>query len=109
MLRTLCNMLALLLLLSGKAVAADAPVTITNKTGYEIQFIYVVYRGDSCPSEDILGDDVLPDGASIELQSQMGSRPLEELIAQDEDGDRYTILPSGELDGEIVITLDDMQ
>ena len=109
MIRTLCSMLALVLLLSGKAAAAEAPIKITNKTGYQIQFIYVLYRGDSCPSDDILGNDVLPDGASILLQSQTGSRPLEELTAQDEDGDRYSIRPPRDLDGEIVITLDNLQ
>ena len=42
MIRTLCSMLALVLLLSGKAAATDAPIKITNKTGYQIQFIYVL-------------------------------------------------------------------
>ncbi|BDX18992.1 MAG: hypothetical protein CMK85_13770 [Pseudomonadales bacterium] len=109
MIRTLCRMLVLVLLLSGKAAAADAPIKITNNTGYQIQFVYVLYRGDSCPSDDILGNDVLPDGASILLQSPTGNRQLEELTAQDEDGDRYSIRPPMDMDGEIVITLDNLQ
>ena len=42
MIRTLCRMLVLVLLLSGKAAAADAPIKITNNTGYQIQFVYVL-------------------------------------------------------------------
>ena len=57
-------LVAAMLPLAGTAFAGDADFTLTNKTGYEIESVYVVPSKEKTWGKDQLGRKVLGDGAS---------------------------------------------
>ena len=52
---------------AGTAVAGDADFTLTNKTGYDIESVYVVPSKQKNWGKDQLGKRVLNDGKSRDL------------------------------------------
>ena len=55
------------------AVAQDKHVQIINQTGYTITHFYGSNTGSQSWEEDILGNDVLPPGGSINIDFEDGS------------------------------------
>ncbi|OXR49740.1 MULTISPECIES: hypothetical protein [unclassified Pusillimonas] len=58
---------------SGSAIAADKNVTIVNGTKTTMVAIYASTVGASTWEEDILGEDVLGPGESVEINMDDGS------------------------------------
>ncbi len=52
---------------AGPAAALDRRVTIVNNTGYTIVNFYGSNTGASSWEEDILGQNVLPSGSSVDI------------------------------------------
>lgn len=52
---------------SGAALAANQDFTIVNKTGYQIDSIYVSAANNRSWGEDVMGRDALADGESVHI------------------------------------------
>ena len=64
----LCVSAMLLLANSNTSFAGDQDFTVVNKTGVEINALYVSPADKSEWGEDILGRDTLPAGESVEIE-----------------------------------------
>ncbi|MDR2111209.1 MAG: hypothetical protein LBP32_07860 [Spirochaetaceae bacterium] len=67
-------------------------IRITNNTGYTVYFVYVSQADSESWGDDMLGDDVLMNGDSVNITL---SRPLSEVSVydiklEDKEGDTYT-------------------
>lgn len=51
-----------------QAIAGDQDFTVHNKTGVEIHALYVSSHDTNNWEEDILGQDTLPDGETLEIK-----------------------------------------
>ena len=70
------------------ALAADYEVTIVNQTGYTMVEFFGSNQGTDSWEEDILGDDVLPHGSSVDVNFDDGTgHCVYDLLAVFEDGD----------------------
>ena len=58
---------------SGLAQANDADFTINNKTGYQIDEVYVSRHSSSNWGSDRMGDDALADGESKDIKFPHGN------------------------------------
>lgn len=65
---TLCLSTLILLANSVTSLAADQDFTLVNKTGVEIQSLFVSPADKNDWGEDILGQDTLADGGSAEIE-----------------------------------------
>jgi len=66
--------------------AAEASViTITNRTGDDIYYLYMSDSGTGEWEEDVLGDNTLEDGESLRINAQ-GSVDEFDLRAEDDEG-----------------------
>ena len=71
------------------SVAAEAStISITNQTGYAIHQIFLSDSDTDDWEEDVLGDNILPNGATLQVQVQ-GSFSQFDLMSIDEDGDAF--------------------
>jgi hypothetical protein len=101
-----------LMFLGGLAAAQDLPrVTIVNNTGYMVYYVYISQTATDDWEEDIMGDDVLPNGDSVRvrLSYSLNVTNRYDIRLEDEDGDTYTkwnvlITP----DSRIVFTISDL-
>lgn len=89
------SLLALALLLSCSSVArADVQdFTVVNKTGWAIQALFVSESDDDDWQEDILGKDVLTNGASTEIAfSGYGNKTCSfDIRIDDPDDNSWTV------------------
>jgi hypothetical protein len=75
------------------AFTQDNPtVRIVNNTGYTVYYVYISQIATDDWEEDVLGDDVLTDGHSVNISLKY---PLDvtnryDIKLEDEDGDTYT-------------------
>jgi len=82
-------MILVILALAATAVFAfDGYVTVYNRTGYDIYFLYVSHEDSDDWEDDELGDDILEDGGSVTINLN-GKTPIFDIMAEDEDGDTY--------------------
>jgi hypothetical protein len=103
------TVLALLLVgLNAAAVAADYYVEITNRTGYTIMYMYVSPAKSDSWEEDVLGDDVLPDGDTRRVNLKGYRNSIFDIRLVDEDGDKYTFWNVDVSERDITVTLDDL-
>ncbi|WP_212611901.1 hypothetical protein [Sphingomonas baiyangensis] len=58
---------AVLTMLAAPASAQDEVLTVNNRTGYTISEIYIAPTTTDEWEEDIMGDDVLPSGRSVDI------------------------------------------
>lgn len=58
---------ACLVLVSLSAMASDADFRLKNKTGYQIDEVYVSRHSSSSWGKDIMGSDALDDGESVKI------------------------------------------
>ena len=65
--------------------AEAATITITNRTGGDIYYLYLSSSGTSSWEEDILGDDILEHRESLRVNVR-GSYRQFDLKAEDDDG-----------------------
>jgi hypothetical protein len=85
--------LVFLLAFAGIMTAQSRPrVTIINNTGYTVFFIYISQTATDDWEEDVLDDDVLMDGDSINvtLAYPLTVTNRYDIKLEDEDGDTYT-------------------
>jgi hypothetical protein len=87
-------MLALFLLAGVfSASAQNLPsIRITNNTGYDVYYIYISPSDSDDWGEDVLGDDILLDGHSVNIQLDhpLGGDGIYDICLEDEDGDSYS-------------------
>ena len=70
------------------AAAQNRWVTIVNNTGYTITYFYATNKGDTSFGNDILGNDVLPPGYSVDVNFDDGTGYcMFDFQARFEDGD----------------------
>jgi hypothetical protein len=102
-------LLAILLLASSAvATAADYYVDITNRTGYTIMYMYVSAAKSKSWEEDVLGDDVLPNGDTRRVNLTGYKSSVFDVRLVDSDGDSYTFWNVDVAERDIVVTLDDL-
>jgi hypothetical protein len=90
------------------ATAADYYVEITNRTGYTIMYMYVSPAKSDSWEEDVLGDDVLPNGETRRVNLTGYRNPIFDIKLVDTDGDSYTFWNVDVSERDIVVTLDDL-
>jgi hypothetical protein len=92
--------------------SSDLPVvTIVNNTGYMVYWVYISQTATDKWEEDVMGDDVLPDGNSVRVKLLYPLNVVNryDVRLKDSDGDTYTkwnvlITP----DSRIVFTISDL-
>lgn len=57
---------------TGTAFASDADFTLINKTGYQIDDVYISTPKDNEWGEDIMGKDALADGEKVDIEFPHG-------------------------------------
>lgn len=73
------------------AVAGDQDFTIVNRTGIEIHAIYVTPHKANDWGDDLLDDDTLADGESIDITFSRKERAAHwDLRMEDKDGNSVT-------------------
>jgi hypothetical protein len=75
------------LLLSSAAIAGVQDFTLHNETGVEIHEVYVAPSKSDDWEEDILGDDTLADGESVDITFNDRQKVSKwDIMIKDEDG-----------------------
>jgi len=75
-------------LLPNGAMALDRKVLIVNNTGYDIVAFYGSNKGSDSWEEDILGNNILPAGSSVNVNFDDGTGYCKfDFRAEFEDGD----------------------
>jgi hypothetical protein len=90
------------------ALAADYYVEITNKTGYQINQMYVSPGNQKSWEEDVLGNDVLVNGTTQRVNLKGYSSPIFDIQLVDSDGDTYTFWDINVEEYDLVVTPDDL-
>src|SRR5690554_1080141 len=98
----------LIMLFASTALAADYYVDITNRTGYTIMYMYVSPTTSKVWEEDVLGSDVLRNGATNRVNLRGYDSPIFDIRLKDEDGDTYTFWKVDVSRRDITVTLDDL-
>lgn len=98
--------LCLSLLLATHAQADNYFLTITNSTGFDILYAYVSPEHSDEWEEDVLGTDILEDGASVRITLQGYDSPLFDVRLIDEDDDTYTFWGVNVAKQDLEVTLD---
>lgn len=93
---------------SSSAPARDYYVDITNRTGYTIMYMYVSPEHSSSWEEDVLGSEVLRDGARRRVNLNGYRSPVFDIKLVDSDGDSYTFWKVDVSRRDITVTLDDL-
>lgn len=98
----------LLCLTSVNAYAANMYIKVTNKTGFDIYYLYVSEVDSDEWGEDVLDVDVLENGATVQVNLKGYSNPRFDIQAEDEDGDTYTLHNINVNKYDVVFTIDDV-
>ena len=81
---------AFLLLVAVVLFAQSGPtITVENKCGYPIYYIYISQADTDNWEEDVLGDDVLQPGRSVTVR--LPRNGTWDFMAEDADGDTYEV------------------
>lgn len=74
---------------TGLAYAATQDFTLVNRTGYEIDSVYVSKSSSNSWEEDVMGRDTLDDGESVNISFEKGERGCHyDLMVKYHDGDQ---------------------
>lgn len=98
----------LTLLFAASTLAADYYVDITNKTGYIITYMYISPGKSKSWEEDVLGKDILRNGATQRVNLNGYSSSIFDIRLEDQDGDSYTFWNVDVAAQDLVVTLDDI-
>jgi hypothetical protein len=75
------------LIFAPASMAGDQDFTLVNKTGFEIHSVYISPHDADDWGEDILGEDTLSNGASVDISfSRKEKTALWDLRVEDADG-----------------------
>jgi len=83
-------------------------IEITNKTGYDIYYLYVSHEDSDDWEDDVLGDEILEDGESFRVDLDGYTSSIFDVQAEDEDEDTYTLYGIDVETDDLVITIDDL-
>lgn len=72
------------------AFAGTQDFTLVNRTGVEIYSLFISESANDEWEEDVLGDDVLPDGARIDVTFSGRSACLWDILVTDDEGGNVT-------------------
>lgn len=90
-LRTILGLTLVAAFVAPPVMAGAQDFTLVNKTGVEIHQFFVSSSATDSWEEDILGDDTLPDGESVEIQfSPKEDAELWDLRIADSEGNTIT-------------------
>lgn len=89
-------------------MAADYYVEITNKTGYQINKMFVSPGNQKSWEEDVLKSSVLRDGQTQRVNLKGYSSPIFDIQLVDSDGDTYTFWDVNVEEYDLVVTPDDL-
>lgn len=98
----------LMTVVSFVALADDYYVDITNNTGYTIEYMYVSPGNTDEWQEDLLGEQVLPNGAGGRVTLTGFSGPIFDIRLEDEEGDTYTFWDFNVEEFDLVVTPEDI-
>ena len=77
------------LLFAPNAFAAKQDFTLVNKTGYQIDSVFVSATRSNSWEEDVMGQDTLGDGDAVDISFEKGSRGCHyDLMVKYHDGDQ---------------------
>ena len=93
---------------SATSTTRDYYVDITNRTGYTIMYAYVSPASSSKWEEDVLGAQVLQDGASTRITLRGYSSPMFDIRLVDSDEDSYTFWNVDVSRRDLTVTLSDL-
>jgi hypothetical protein len=67
-------------------------VRITNNTGFDVYYVYISPSSSDDWGEDMLGDDILLDGYSVDIQLgyPLSRVSTYDIYLEDEEGDTYS-------------------
>ena len=99
---------ALTLLFATSTLAADYYIDITNKTGYTIVYMYISPGKAKSWEEDVLGKNVLRNGATQRVNLNGYNSSIFDIRLEDQDGDSYTFWNVDVGAQDLVVTLDDI-
>ncbi|MEY1661398.1 hypothetical protein [Isoalcanivorax beigongshangi] len=95
--------------LSALANAEDFRLTIHNKTGYDIHYIYLSPPDSEDWEEDVLGSSILRDGHSQPIDISGYDNPIFDIRVVDEDHDDYVFWKHNvRRHDSLTVTLDDL-
>ncbi len=83
-------------------------IEITNKTGYDVYYLYVSHEDSEDWEDDVLGDDVLADGESFRVELDNYPSSIFDVQAEDEDEDTYTLYGIDVETDDLILTIDDL-
>ena len=108
LLKRMLALFAITFLFSTSAAAFNGYVEVTNDTGYDIHYLYVspAHAGDW--EEDVLDEDILPDGKTVRVSVRKAKGSVYDIRAEDEDGDTYTLWDVDIAKRDVTFTLDDI-
>lgn len=74
------------LLLAPPVAAGTQDFTLVNETGTEVYALYLSETSNENWEEDVLGEDVLPDGDRVAIGFEGRSACLWDILVEDEEG-----------------------
>jgi len=89
-------------------MAADYYIDITNRTGYTLYYMYVSPADSQSWEEDVLGNDVLMNGATQRVAITGYTSPHFDIRLVDEEDDSYTFWNVDVSTQDLVVTLDNL-
>lgn len=108
MFRKVLLSLLLAVFVLGPIFAFDGYVDITNNTGFTIYYIYVSHHSSEDWEDDVLGDEILPDGETYRVNLTGYPDSIFDILIEDEDGDTYTFWGVDVAYEDVIVTLDDL-
>lgn len=83
-------------------------IEVTNRTGYDIYYLYVSHSDSDSWGEDALGNDILRDGDSFRVDLDGYPSSYFDVKAEDEDEDTYTKFEIDVSIDDLTLTLSDL-
>jgi hypothetical protein len=108
MIRKVLALFTALIVCSPTALAFDGYVEVTNKTGFDIYYLYVSPGKAKTWEEDVLGKDVLKNGQTVRVTVNGAKSEYFDIRAEDEDGDTYTLWNVDISARDVTFTLGDL-
>lgn len=96
---------AALLLFSTNAASFNGYVEVTNKTGFNIIYLYISHADSTDWEEDVLDEDILRNGRTVKVNLRGAESSIFDIRGQDEDGDTYTLYDVDVSRRDVVFTL----
>ncbi|MEH6565219.1 MAG: hypothetical protein V7756_07860 [Halopseudomonas sp.] len=108
MIKRVLALFAVACLFSTTAAAFNGYVEVTNRTGYDIHYLYVSPAKAGDWEEDVLDQDILSNGQTVRVTVRQAAGSVYDIRAEDEDGDTYTLWNVDIAKHDIVFSEQDM-